>query len=57
VSPLIAATAITVGVSSNTGMKLVLAAFLGSRRFGLIAGGTLAAMLAALGGALLLRWP
>jgi len=57
VSPATAAAAITVGVLSNTGMKLALAAFLGSRRFGLIAGGTLAAMLAALGGALLLRWP
>jgi uncharacterized membrane protein (DUF4010 family) len=57
VSPATAAAAITVGVLSNTGMKLAIAAFLGSRRFGLIAGGTLAAMLAALGGALWFRWP
>ena len=57
VSPATAAAAITVGVLSNTAMKIALAAFLGSRRFGLIAAGTLAAMLAALGGALLLRWP
>ncbi|HET9267226.1 MAG TPA: DUF4010 domain-containing protein, partial [Vicinamibacterales bacterium] len=57
VSPATAAAAITVGVLSNTGMKLALAAFLGSPRFGLIAAGTLAAMMAALGGALLLRWP
>jgi uncharacterized membrane protein (DUF4010 family) len=57
VSPVAAATAIAVGVLSNTGMKLALAALLGSRRFGLIAGGTLTAMLAALAGALFLRWP
>ena len=57
VSAVLAATAIAVGVLSNTGMKLVLAAFLGSGRFALITGGTLAAMLAALAGALFLRWP
>jgi uncharacterized membrane protein (DUF4010 family) len=57
VSPGTAAAAITVGVLSNTGMKLAVAVFLGSRRFALIAGGTLAAMLAALAGVLLLRWP
>ena len=57
VSPATAAAAIAVGVLSNTGMKLAIAAFLGSRRFALITGGTLAAMLAALAGALFLRWP
>jgi uncharacterized membrane protein (DUF4010 family) len=57
VSPVTAATAIAVGVLSNTGMKLVLAAFLGSRRFALVAGGSLAAMLAALAGVLFLRSP
>ena len=57
VSAATAAAAIAVGVLSNTGMKLAIAAFLGSRRFALITGGTLAAMLAALAGALFLRWP
>jgi uncharacterized membrane protein (DUF4010 family) len=56
-SPVTAAAAIAVGVTSNTAMKLVLATFLGSHRFGVVAGGTLAAMLAALAGALWLRWP
>jgi uncharacterized membrane protein (DUF4010 family) len=53
-SPVIAATAIAVGVLANTGMKLGLALFLGSRRFRAIAGGALALMLLALGAALLL---
>jgi len=54
VSPDVAATAIAIGVLTNTGMKLALALLFGSRRFQLIAGSALALMLAALGGALLL---
>jgi uncharacterized membrane protein (DUF4010 family) len=57
VSPATAAAAITAGVLSNTGMKLALATFLGSRRFALMVGSTLAAMLAALAVVLFLRWP
>ena len=57
VSPAIAAIAIAVGVLANTGMKLGLALFLGSRRFRLIAGGALALMLLALGAALAVRQP
>jgi uncharacterized membrane protein (DUF4010 family) len=53
-SPRTAATAIAVGVVANTAMKLGLAVFLGASRFRVIAGGALALMLAALGGALLL---
>jgi uncharacterized membrane protein (DUF4010 family) len=53
-SPTIAATAIAVGVLANTGMKLGLALFFGSRRFRLIAGGALALMFIALGAALAL---
>jgi uncharacterized membrane protein (DUF4010 family) len=53
-SPAIAATAIAVGVSANTAMKLGLALSLGSPRFRLIAGGALALMLLALGAALVL---
>jgi uncharacterized membrane protein (DUF4010 family) len=52
VSPAVAATAIAVGVLANTGMKLGLALFLGSRRFRVIAGGALALMLVALGATL-----
>jgi uncharacterized membrane protein (DUF4010 family) len=52
VSPAVAATAIAVGVLANTGMKLGLAVFLGSRRFRAIAGGALALMLLALAAAL-----
>jgi uncharacterized membrane protein (DUF4010 family) len=52
VSPAIAATAIAVGVLANTGLKLGLALFFGSRRFRTIAGGALALMLLALGAAL-----
>ena len=48
-SPAVAAAAIAVGVLTNTGMKLALALFLGSRRFRAIAGGALALMLVALG--------
>jgi uncharacterized membrane protein (DUF4010 family) len=55
ISPAIAATAIAVGVAANTGMKLGLALFFGSRRFRLIAGGALALMLVALGAALALH--
>jgi uncharacterized membrane protein (DUF4010 family) len=51
-SPAIAATAIAIGVLSNTGMKLGLAVFFGSRRFALVAGGALLLMLVALGSAL-----
>jgi uncharacterized membrane protein (DUF4010 family) len=52
VSPVVAATAIAVGVLANTGMKLGLALLLGGRRFRAIAGGALALMLLALGTAL-----
>jgi uncharacterized membrane protein (DUF4010 family) len=52
-SPAVAATAIAVGVLTDTAMKLGLAVFLGGPRFRAIAGGTLAVMLAAVGGALL----
>jgi uncharacterized membrane protein (DUF4010 family) len=55
ISPAAAATAIAVGVLSNTGMKLGVALFLGSRRFRLIAGGALALMLLALAVALALQ--
>lgn len=44
VSPEVAATAIAIGVLTNTGMKLGLALLLGNRRFKMIAGGTLALM-------------
>ena len=52
-SPAIAATAIAVGVLANTAMKLGLAIFFGAPRFRAIAGGSLALMLVAIGGALL----
>jgi uncharacterized membrane protein (DUF4010 family) len=52
-SPAIAATAIAVGVLANTAMKLGLAVFFGASRFRAIAGGALAVMLVAMGGALL----
>jgi uncharacterized membrane protein (DUF4010 family) len=55
VSPGVAATAIAIGVLTNTGMKLGLALFFGSRRFRIVAGGALLAMLAALGASLVLR--
>lgn len=51
-SPAVAATAIAIGVLTNTGMKLGLALLFGSPRFRMIAGGALALMLAALGVAL-----
>jgi uncharacterized membrane protein (DUF4010 family) len=54
VPPVMAATAIAVGVLANTAMKLALAALWGSRRFRMIAGGTLALMLVAAGGAVVL---
>jgi uncharacterized membrane protein (DUF4010 family) len=53
VSPLVAATAIAVGVLANTAMKLGLAVFIGGARFRAIAGGALALMLLTIGGALL----
>jgi uncharacterized membrane protein (DUF4010 family) len=53
-SPAIAATAIAVGVLANTAMKLGLAVFLGAPRFRAIAGGGLALMFVAIGGALFL---
>jgi uncharacterized membrane protein (DUF4010 family) len=53
-SPETAATAIAVGVLTNTAMKLGLAVVLGAPRFRAIAGGALALMLLAMGGALLL---
>jgi uncharacterized membrane protein (DUF4010 family) len=52
-SPAIAATAIADGVLTNTAMKLGLAVFFGAPRFRAIAGGALALMLVAMGGALL----
>jgi uncharacterized membrane protein (DUF4010 family) len=54
VSPALAATAIAVGVLSNTAMKLGLALFLGNRTFRLIAGGALGLMLLTLAAALAL---
>ena len=54
VSPAVAATAIAIGVLTNTAMKLGLALFLGSRRFGAIAGGALVLMLVAIGAAIAL---
>ena len=53
-SPSVAATAIAVGVLANTAMKLGLAVFLGAPRFRAIAGGGLALMFVAIGGALFL---
>lgn len=53
-SPAVAATAIAIGVLANTTMKLGLAIFFGAPRFRAIAGGALALMLVAIGGALLL---
>jgi uncharacterized membrane protein (DUF4010 family) len=50
-SPAIAAAAIAVGILSNTGMKCVLAAMLGSRQFRLRAGGALLVMFVAAGAA------
>jgi uncharacterized membrane protein (DUF4010 family) len=54
-SPGIAATAIAIGVLANTGMKLALALFLGSRTFRIITGGSLALLFIALASVLLLR--
>ena len=56
VSPSVAATAIAIGVLTNTGMKLTLALLFGSRRFQVIAGGALALMLVALGSALVFHF-
>ena len=53
-SPAIAATAIAVGILSNTGMKIALALFFGSPAFKVIAGGALTLMFAALAAALAL---
>lgn len=53
-SPTLAATAIAIGVLANTALKLGLAVFFGAPRFREIAGGALALMLVAIGGALLL---
>ena len=53
-SPEIAATAIAVGVLTNTAMKLALALAFGAPMFRTIAGGALALMLAAIGASLLL---
>jgi uncharacterized membrane protein (DUF4010 family) len=52
-SPAVAATAIAIGVLTNTAMKLGLAVSLGASRFRVIAGGALAVMLVAAGAALL----
>jgi uncharacterized membrane protein (DUF4010 family) len=54
ISPAVAATAIAIGVLTNTGMKLGLALLLGGRQFKMIAGGTLLLMLVSLGAALAL---
>lgn len=56
VSPAVAATAIAVGVLTNTAMKLAVASFFGSWRFKAIAGGALLLMLVALGSVLAFRW-
>jgi uncharacterized membrane protein (DUF4010 family) len=53
--PDLAALAIAVGILANTGLKLGLALFFGGPRFRGIAGGALAAMVAALGAALVVR--
>jgi uncharacterized membrane protein (DUF4010 family) len=53
-SPAVAATAIAVGVLSNTAMKAALALVFGARRFRIIAGGALGLMFLSLGAALLL---
>jgi uncharacterized membrane protein (DUF4010 family) len=53
-SPAVAATAIAVGVLSNTAMKAALALVFGVRHFRVIAGGALGFMFLALGAALLL---
>jgi uncharacterized membrane protein (DUF4010 family) len=52
-SPPIAAAALAVGILANTALKLGLAVFFGASRFRAIAGGALALMLVAMGGALL----
>jgi uncharacterized membrane protein (DUF4010 family) len=57
VSPAVAATAIAVGVLTNTGMKLGLALVFGSARFRLIAGGALGLMLVAIGAVLAVPLP
>lgn len=56
-STAVAATAIAIGVLTNTAMKLGLAIAFGSRRFRTIAGSVLAVMLVAAAAALALRWP
>jgi uncharacterized membrane protein (DUF4010 family) len=56
-SPAIAATAIGIGVLSNTVMKLALALFFGSPRFRIVAGGPLVLMIVALALALTLHRP
>jgi uncharacterized membrane protein (DUF4010 family) len=55
-SPSIAATAIAVGVLSNTAMKMTMALVLGSPRYKAIAGGALGVILATLAGALAFPW-
>lgn len=52
-SPAVAATAIAIGVVANTALKLGLAVVLGAPKFRVIAGGSLALMLAALGASFL----
>jgi uncharacterized membrane protein (DUF4010 family) len=56
ISPAVAATAIAIGVLTNTAMKLGLALVFGSTRFRIIAGGALLLMLVALGAALAVLW-
>jgi uncharacterized membrane protein (DUF4010 family) len=55
-TPSVAATAIGIGVLSNTAMKLGLAVVLGNETFRLVAGGALLLMFLALG-AVLIVWP
>jgi uncharacterized membrane protein (DUF4010 family) len=57
VAPTAAAAAIAIGVLTNTGVKLGLALFFGSRRFRTIAGGALLLLLVALGAAMAFRFP
>jgi uncharacterized membrane protein (DUF4010 family) len=56
ISPSVAATAIALGVLTNTGLKLAIALVLGSPRFRLVAGGALATLLVSLAAGLVVRW-
>ena len=54
-SPVVAATAIAIGVLANTAMKLGVALFFGSRGFRMIAGAALALMLVVLAATLMFQ--